>query len=148
MDKFVLASHDDATSIAAAEAETTSHAWSSIMYASSLGSSSDCIWICRTGQQVQGAAVVMHVLDEAHLQNFFIHHASQRQGLATQLLLHLMQQARAQGASQMFLEVRSSNLAAQALYRKHGFDEYAKRKAYYRNPDGQREDALLMKVVL
>lgn len=148
MDKFALANHTDAASIAAAEAETTPHAWSSIMYASSLGSSHDTVWLCRSGQHIQGAAVVMQVLDEAHLQNFFIHHASQRQGLATQLLTHVMQQARAQGAGHMFLEVRSSNAAAQALYRKHGFDEYARRKAYYRNPDGQREDALLMKAAL
>lgn len=148
MDNFLLARHDDADRIAAAEAETTPHAWSQIMYASSLGSSHDQVWLCQDGQQIQGAAVLMQVLDEAHLQNFFIHHASQGQGLGSQLLQHVMQQARRQGAGQMYLEVRSSNRIALALYEKHGFASYAQRKAYYRNPDGQREDAVLMKVSL
>lgn len=148
MDKFLLASHDDAERLALAEAETTPHAWSSIMYASSLGSSHDRVWLSLNGQQLQGAAVVMQVLDEAHLQNFFIHRACQGQGLGSRLLLHVMQQAREHGASQMYLEVRSSNHIAQALYLKHGFDSYAQRKAYYRHPDGQREDAVLMKASL
>ena len=148
MDNILLACHDDADRIAAAEAETTPHAWSRIMYASSLGSSHDRVWLCQDGQQIQGAAVLMQVLDEAHLQNFFIHSTCQGQGLGSQLLQHVMQQARQHGASQMYLEVRSSNQIALALYEKHGFARYAQRKAYYRNPDGQREDAVLMKVSL
>lgn len=148
MDNIFLAAHEDADRIAQAEADTTAHAWSSIMYASSLGSSHDTVWLYQSGQQVQGAAVVMQVLDEAHLQNFFIHRVSQRQGLASVLLQHAMQQAQRQGAAQMYLEVRCSNLAAQQLYRKHGFEEYARRKGYYRHADGQREDAILMKVML
>jgi len=129
VDNVLLACHDDADRIAAAEAETTPHAWSRIMYASSLGSSHDRVWLCQDGQQIQGAAVLMQVLDEAHLQNFFIHSTCQGLGLGSQLLQHVMQQARQQGAS-------------------HGFARYAQRKAYYRNPDGQREDAVLMKVSL
>lgn len=148
MDKFLPATYEDAERLAKAEAETTPHAWSSIMYASSLGSSHDTVWLCQDSGVLQGAAVVMQVLDEAHLQNFFIHLASQGQGLGSALLMHAIQAARHAGASQMFLEVRCSNVVAQSLYRKHGFDEYARRKAYYRNPDGQREDAILMKAAL
>lgn len=148
MDNITLARHEDADRIALAEAETTPYAWSGIMYASSLGSSHDTIWLYQSSRHIQGAAVVMQILDEAHLQNFFIHKASQGQGLATALLQHAMQHARHQGASQMFLEVRCSNQVAQALYRKHGFDEYARRKAYYRNADGGREDAIMMKAML
>ena len=39
------------------------------------------------------------------------------------------------------LEVRPSNGAAVALYRKHGFQEAGRRRDYYENP---QEDALLL----
>ncbi|MFN4237416.1 MAG: ribosomal protein S18-alanine N-acetyltransferase [Vogesella sp.] len=148
MDKYLRASPVDAERIAQAEAETTPHAWGPVMYASSLESGHDTVWLCQQQGQLQGAAVLMQVLDEAHLQNFFIHVRHQGQGLASLLLAHVMQQAKANAASQMFLEVRCSNLRAQALYRKHGFQDYAVRKAYYRLPDGSREDAVLMKAML
>ena len=41
MGNILLACHDDADRIAAAEAETTPHAWSRITYASSLVVSND-----------------------------------------------------------------------------------------------------------
>lgn len=41
----------------------------------------------------------------------------------------------------IILEVRASNLAAQSLYRTHGFTRIARIKDYYRNPG---EDALVM----
>jgi len=45
------------------------------------------------------------------------------------------------GAVQAFLEVRRSNLPAQALYHKYGFSVAAIRPRYYRD---NNEDALLM----
>ena len=46
-----------------------------------------------------------------------------------------------EGAQSSFLEVRASNLAAQDLYRKFGFEESGVRRRYYRDND---EDAILM----
>ena len=43
---------------------------------------------------------------------------------------------------EVFLEVRESNLRAQAFYRKMGFETLSIRKAYYHNPS---EDAIIMK---
>ena len=42
------------------------------------------------------------------------------------------------------LEVRASNTPAQKLYSKFDFEEEVIRKGYYRNPDGSREDAIVM----
>jgi len=42
-----------------------------------------------------------------------------------------------------FLEVRESNVAAQTLYRKFGFEEVGRRKKYYANPP---ETAIVMRV--
>jgi ribosomal-protein-alanine N-acetyltransferase len=46
-----------------------------------------------------------------------------------------------QGARSSFLEVRESNLAAQELYRKFGYEETGRRRRYYKDND---EDAILM----
>ena len=45
------------------------------------------------------------------------------------------------GANQLTLEVRVSNLAAQAVYRRFGFAPAGVRKAYYVD---NREDAVIM----
>jgi ribosomal-protein-alanine N-acetyltransferase len=61
------------------------------------------------------------------------------------LLRQLFDEARRAGASQMFLEVRPTNTAAQALYGRHGFKAIGRRKGYYPASDGGREDAIVMR---
>ena len=48
---------------------------------------------------------------------------------------------RREGADSSFLEVRESNLAAQELYRRFGFEETGRRPRYYKD---NSEDAILM----
>ena len=55
--------------------------------------------------------------------------------------LVLLREAIARGATAVTLEVRASNEAAQALYRRFGFLPVGTRKGYYRHPD---EDALVL----
>lgn len=78
---------------------------------------------------------------EGELQNLATAPDQQRCGVAQALLAELFATSRARGVRQMLLEVRVSNTAAQALYRKHGFGLSGLRRGYYRGPD---EDALLM----
>ena len=59
----------------------------------------------------------------------------QRQGVATRLLAALIDQARAQGARRMLLEVRVDNGPALRLYERHGFRRMGLRKRYYQ-PEG------------
>jgi ribosomal protein S18 acetylase RimI-like enzyme len=51
------------------------------------------------------------------------------------------------GGRRLLLEVRNSNNAAIALYRKFGFSDDGVRREYYPAADG-REDALLMSMQL
>jgi ribosomal-protein-alanine N-acetyltransferase len=53
----------------------------------------------------------------------------------------LIAEAKKAGISRMTLEVRKSNLTAQNLYRKYGFEAAGIRKAYYAD---NGEDALIM----
>ena len=64
----------------------------------------------------------------------------QREGIATELLAHVMEDARALGAHKSSLEVRVSNAGAIAFYENLGFQNLGRRPGYY--PD--REDAYIM----
>ena len=63
-----------------------------------------------------------------------------RCGLATSILRAFEKEAKARGATDLFLEVRSQNQGAKSLYEKEGFSLIGKRNSYYKNPD---DDALI-----
>ncbi|MEC5400214.1 ribosomal protein S18-alanine N-acetyltransferase [Uliginosibacterium sp. H1] len=120
--------------------------WSRGHFVDSLQAGYSC-WVLHSDGERVGYAVMMAVLDEAHLLNICVDQARQRQGWGAHLLAHLCQVARRAGATQMFLEVRPSNLPAQALYARSGFAQIARRKAYYPGHAGVggREDALVLR---
>lgn len=82
---------------------------------------------------------------EAHIVTIATHPDCRRQGLGRMLMAWMIERARAGGATEITLEVRASNEAAQALYAHMGFIPVGRRKGYYRN---NHEDALLMTLFL
>jgi len=64
-----------------------------------------------------------------------------RRGYGELLLTHVIELAQNLGVATIFLEVRTSNIAARSLYEKHGFLAVGLRKDYYRHPT---EDAVVM----
>jgi ribosomal-protein-alanine N-acetyltransferase len=104
-------------------------------------------WTCRIEGTLVGYAVMMLVLDEAHLLNLTVAPEWQRRGHGSAVLCHLFAVARTHGAKRMFLEVRPSNASGQGLYRKLGFETIGRRRGYY--PAGAvREDAVVMALTL
>ncbi len=93
--------------------------------------------------QVQGFVIARVVGVEWEIENIAISGPARRRGLGTRLLGELLDLARAKGADAVFLEVRSSNRAARALYEKWSFTESGHRKRYYKNPE---EDAILYRL--
>ena len=71
--------------------------------------------------------------------------SERRQGFGRQLLWASLTALEDVGAVE--LEVRSSNVAARALYQSLGFSESGSRSNYYATADG-REDAILMTLTL
>ena len=102
-----------------------------------------CCWVMELHGAVTGYGIMSLVVGEAHLLNICVAPEWQQRGYGRLLLEHFMELARERGASQMFLEVRLSNAAALALYRKRGFNEVGMRKNYYPGEKG-REDALIL----
>jgi ribosomal-protein-alanine N-acetyltransferase len=80
-------------------------------------------------------------VNEVHIATIATHPDFRRLRIGSRLLAHTLLQALEEGARSSFLEVRESNLAAQELYRKFGYEEAGRRRRYYRDND---EDAILM----
>jgi ribosomal-protein-alanine N-acetyltransferase len=77
------------------------------------------------------------------LENMVVAESGRRRGVGTLLLEELIKYARTQGADDIFLEVRESNLGARALYLKLGFEEVGLRRSYYSSPP---EDSILYRL--
>jgi [ribosomal protein S18]-alanine N-acetyltransferase len=136
----------DLAEVAAAESEIYTHPWSRGNFADSLRARYQC-YTLRRGADLVGYFVLMVAAGEAHLLNLSVAAAHQRQGYGSALLSDLMRLARELGARTLFLEVRPSNLGAQALYRRFGFRRIGLRRGYY-PAQGGREDALVLSVAL
>jgi ribosomal-protein-alanine N-acetyltransferase len=80
---------------------------------------------------------------EAELETIAVAANFQRRGVARQLFQALAGELRSAKATAVILEVRTSNTAAQALYRSLGFVEAGRRPRYYADPV---EDAVLMRL--
>jgi ribosomal-protein-alanine N-acetyltransferase len=98
-------------------------------------------FVARDGDGLVGYLISWLVVDELHIGNIAVTPGRRRSGTGTALLTHVLDLAREREVRRVTLEVRVSNAAAIALYRKFGFNEVAIRKGYYAD-DG--EDALVM----
>lgn len=97
--------------------------------------------VARVDGEVVGYGGLMMSCDDAHLTTLAVDPAWHRRGIGSQLLAHLARAAVDRGARHLTLEVRVSNTAAQALYRRFGFCPEGVRRNYYEETN---EDALIM----
>jgi len=93
------------------------------------------------GRRTIGYVAGSVLYDELHINNIATHPDFRRLGIATALMSTVLDEGMLRGATQCVLEVRASNLVAQALYKSFGFRVNRRRKEYYRGPT---EDALEM----
>lgn len=91
--------------------------------------------------RVAGYIGVWVIEDEGHITNVAVHPECRRQGLGRQLMLAVEDLCLRFGVKSMTLEVRVSNVGAQALYSELGFVASGVRPGYYRD---NNEDALIM----
>ncbi|HFR3475705.1 TPA: ribosomal protein S18-alanine N-acetyltransferase [Streptococcus suis] len=111
--------------------------WTLEQIASSMESQDEDYYLAYEGQELVGFLAVQMVLDEMEILQIAVKADFQRLGIASQLMAAVMD-----WDGDIFLEVRESNSAAQALYTRQHFTKIGKRKNYYRNPV---EDAVMMK---
>ncbi len=100
-----------------------------------------CYLVARIMHQIVGYTGMWIILDEAHVTTLAVDPTCRRQRVGERLLVALLDEAMRRGSRWVTLEVRKSNDAAKALYRKYGFKEIGVRKGYYSD---NREDAIVM----
>lgn len=132
----------DLVDVTAMEQRSYPFPWSYGVFADSLKAGYRA-WVAREQGAIVAYAVMMVVLDEAHLLNIAVVPELQGCGLGRAMLTHLLADARRQGSQFMFLEVRPSNTNALEMYRRFDFAVIGKRRGYYPAANG-REDAIVM----
>ena len=81
---------------------------------------------------------------DADIMTIGVTRAWRGRGIGRELLNRLMEGAWSAGAERIFLEVRSSNVAAQRLYENAGFDAMGRVPRYFHHP---LEDAITMRAL-
>ena len=116
--------------------------WSENSIASELDNKLSLWLVALDEQRVIGYVGSQTVLGQTDMMNIAVHPDWRQQGIASSLILTLIQALSECGSQSLMLEVRASNQTAISVYHKLGFTEVGRRKNYYRNP---KEDALILR---
>ncbi|WP_075983426.1 ribosomal protein S18-alanine N-acetyltransferase [Bacillus massilinigeriensis] len=146
MTKFRLMTEEDIDQILKIEHASFSLPWSRDAFVNEMTRNQYALYIVlEEGDLIIGYCGMWVVVDEAHVTNIAILPEYRGQKLGEALMRKAMAAAKENGAATMTLEVRVTNIVAQSLYRKLGFQDGAIRKNYYTD---NSEDALVMWVNL
>ncbi|MFP6797269.1 MAG: ribosomal protein S18-alanine N-acetyltransferase [Pseudomonadales bacterium] len=143
--------HVDLDTVVKIEAASYEFPWSRGTFEDCMRASYEC-WIGTLSGNEQPDEIVGHGIlnvsvDEAHLLNVCVKTQSQGCGFGREIVLYLVDRAKAKRAKTMFLEVRPSNGVARELYDSVGFCQVGIRKGYYPVPHG-REDGIVLALSL
>lgn len=129
----------DIPEVARIEVDTFSTPWRETTFQSLLERPGVEMWIAEhTPGIVAAYAVLWCIHDEGELANLAVRPTLQRRGIGAELLDCVLGVARERGVKSVYLEVRTSNDAAQNLYASREFRQVGVRRNYYDRP---REDA-------
>lgn len=122
--------------------------WSVAQIGSTLDHRGGFAIVARSDDQVIGFILIRAVANEAELITVAVHPSSRRSGVAHALVASACRHLATMGAKALFLEVRSDNVPAIALYEKLGFSQAGLRACYYKTTGGERVDALVYRLGL
>ena len=127
----------------AIERNSSKSPWPTENFRSSLENSTNLSYALMRKDKLIGYVIATLAIDSADILNIAIDSRYQRQGYATKLLSHLVNEFSKKGAKEFFLEVRASNNGAISFYNSQGFKQISVRKNYYMknsNDSTERED--------
>lgn len=114
-----------------AQASPGSAQWPAESYSALMNHERRRLWIAETDGRVSGFLLFDRLPgDEAEILNLAVDPTVRRKGVARALIERL----RSETEAAIYLEVRASNLGAQAFYERMGFRKKGERKAYYHRP--------------
>jgi [ribosomal protein S18]-alanine N-acetyltransferase len=116
--------------------------WSAAAFHDELAQENNLNFVAEhAGGTMCGFLFAMVAADEVHINTVAVAPQFRRKNIATFLIARAAQEAMRRNAVTMYIEVRSKNAAALALYKKLGFVVRWVRKKYYADND---EDAIVM----
>jgi ribosomal-protein-alanine N-acetyltransferase len=101
-------------------------------------------FIIESNGAIIGYASVLRIYDELHIMSIAVKSSMRRLGYGDVMMEHILEYAKRLRVNSVTLEVRLSNVAAQALYEKYGFKCVGMRKKYYEF----KEDALIYTLII
>jgi len=131
---------DDLAAVAHIEAQFPS-AWIKEQILDEIERKTSVSLIVENAEEIVGWCCGMLLSPDAELFKIAVAVDSQRQGVANLLLQEFVSLLAGNGVTQIFLEARSGNSPALALYQSAGWKKQGKRKNYYTNP---KDDAILL----
>ena len=141
MIRYETMTSDHVGQIAALEKLCFSDPWSHKDIFSYVCSEDGMCFVATEGDQVIAYIIGRIIPPEGEIYRIAVREEKRQRGIGYRLLSFALKTERGRGLETVFLEVRSRNAAARALYRAHGFSEIGTRRSYYKNPD---DDAIVM----
>ena len=140
-------SEDHLDQVVALEKTAYSHPWTPGNFRDALSAG---YWarVLMQGSELIGHVVAMRGVEETHLLNLTVAQDHQGRGWGRHMLDAWVSWSRTEGARQLWLEVRASNARAMSVYKRFGFRRIGERKRYYPLSAEQREDAIVMSLML
>ena len=142
--KIVPASAEMTEAVVKIENESFSCPWSAESFDEALANPSFDYFVCIEDNEVAGYIMGFTAADECEIANVAVRSDRRGRGIGFMLMRHFISHSAAKGAKRFYLEVRTSNAAAQTLYKKCGFYAIGIRKNYYKKPT---ENAVVMMMV-
>ncbi len=143
MTDIVIEKFDDENieAVAVLEKVCFSQPWSAESLQTELTNVFARFYVAKINGEIVGYIGAHNILGEVYITNVAVFPEYRNRGVATALIKYLVKSSLSENGDFVTLEVRKSNDAAIALYKKLGFNLVGERVGFYENP---KEDALLM----
>ena len=132
----------DVAALAALERRCFSDPWSDASFREAVEAGWSFGLVAEDAAGIAGYLIARDAAGTGEILNLAVAPEQRRSGIARQLLEAGLAALAGRNVEEVFLEVRESNLAAQALYVGAGFRPVGQRSGYYRSP---KEDALVLR---
>jgi [ribosomal protein S18]-alanine N-acetyltransferase len=132
----------DAPALVAIERRSFGDPWSEASFREALRASWSFGLVAEAADGIIGYVIAREAAGSGEILNLAVDPPLRRRGIARALLDAGLGALRRRHVQEVYLEVRVSNQAAQALYSAAGFHPVGRRRSYYRNPV---EDALVLR---
>ena len=135
----------DAAALARLHGASFHRGWGEGEFETMLSERNTLVHRLRQGRKLIGFAVSRMAADEAEILSIAVAASHRGRGLSRNLLLTHLGHLAGRGVRTVCLEVEENNQPARRLYERAGFGVAGRRERYYREPNGEQLNALLMR---